>query len=107
MKSGSWHAGLTLTPSHPSKTIIQCKFNLMIIETDALEIILRRHQKTLTTLQDKLSNLNKEKPRIYTSLLMNTIEERRQAMISRFIRIRQYKLKTFFDQAPTVDNKNL
>jgi hypothetical protein len=90
--------------SRCSKTIIECKFNLMIEQTDEFETIIRRHYLTLTNLQDKLSKLNKEKPYMYTISLLDTIEERRQVMIQRFIQIRQHKLKTFFDEAPTVDD---
>ncbi|CAF3748939.1 unnamed protein product [Rotaria sp. Silwood1] len=90
--------------SRCSKTIIQCKFNLMIVELDEFAIVTHRYNLTLNNLKEKLLNLNKQNPHIYTSLLLNVIEERRQAMIQRFIRIRQHKLKTFFDQAPTVDN---
>jgi hypothetical protein len=90
--------------SRCSKTILECKFNLMIEQTDEFETIIRRHNLTLTNLQDKLSKLNKEKSSIYTILLLDTIEERRQVMIQRFIQIRQHKLKTFFDEAPTVDD---
>ncbi|CAF3454204.1 unnamed protein product [Rotaria sp. Silwood2] len=90
--------------SRCSKTIIQCKFNLMIVQLDEFAIITHRYNLTLTNLKEKLLNLNKQYPHIYTSLLLDVIEERRQAMIQRFIRIRQHKLKTFFDQAPTVDN---
>jgi hypothetical protein len=90
--------------SRSSKTIIQCKFDLMIVQLDEFETIIRRLHLTLTNLQNKLSQLNKENPHIYTFLLLDCIEERRQAMIKRFIRIREHKLKTFFDEAPTVDN---
>jgi hypothetical protein len=90
--------------SRCSKTIIECKFNLMIEQTDEFETIIRRHYLTLTNLQDKLSKLNKEKPYMYTILLLDTIEERRQVMIQRLIQLRQHKLKTFFDEAPTVDD---
>ncbi|CAF1474520.1 unnamed protein product [Adineta steineri] len=92
--------------SRCSKTIVQCKFNLMIVQIDEFETMIRQNHTILTTLQDKLSKLNREQPQLYTSLLMDTIEERRQAMINRFIRMRQHKLKTFFDEAPTVDNSN-
>jgi hypothetical protein len=95
------HANFT---SRCSKTIIQCKINLMIIQLDEYEIIMRRHHSILNSLQEKLFNFNKEHPNTCSLLLMNTIEERRQAMIKRFFRIREHKLKTFFDEAPTVDN---
>ncbi|CAF1349932.1 unnamed protein product [Adineta steineri] len=92
--------------SRCSKTIVQCKFNLMIVQIDEFETMIRQNHTILTTLQDKFSKLNREQPQLYTSLLMDTIEERRQAMINRFIQMRQHKLKTFFDEAPTVDNSN-
>ena len=94
--------------SRCSKTIIQCKFNLMIVQIDELETVIRHHHLLLTNLQDQLSRLTKENPRIYTTLFSDHIEERRQAMINRFIRIRQHKLKTFFrTKAPTMDNNNV
>ncbi|CAF1467737.1 unnamed protein product [Rotaria sp. Silwood1] len=89
--------------SRCSKTIIQCKFNLMIVELDEFAIVTHRYDLTLTKLKEKLLNLNKENPLVYKTELKDIIEERRQAMIQRFIRMRQHKLKTFFDQAPTVD----
>ncbi|CAF3866507.1 unnamed protein product [Rotaria sp. Silwood1] len=89
--------------SRSSKTIIQCKFNLMIVELDEFAIVTHRYDLTLTNLKEKLLNLNKENPLVYKTELKDIIEERRQAMIQRFIRMRQHKLKTFFDQAPTVD----
>ena len=66
------------------------------------ETIIRHHHTKLTHLQTKLSDFNKQQPQSYTVLLMDSIEERRQAMIQRFIRVREQKLKTFFDEAPTM-----
>jgi hypothetical protein len=88
--------------SRSSKTIVQCKFNLMLIDIDEFETVLRHHHATLNSLQGKLSKLNKEKPYIYSTVFMDAIEQRRQAMIQRIIRIREHRLKTFFDEAPTV-----
>ncbi|CAF4557491.1 unnamed protein product [Rotaria sp. Silwood2] len=90
--------------SRCSKTIIQCKFNLMVTELDEFAIVKHRYDLTLTSLQQQLSNLNKTNPSVYTYQLIHLVEQRRQAMIQRFFRIRQHKLKTFFDQAPAVDN---
>ena len=91
------HASFT---SRCSKSIIQCKINLMIIQLDEYETIMRRHHLILNSLQEKLLNVHKENPNICTKLLKCTIEERRQAMIKRFNQIRQDRLKTFFDEAP-------
>ncbi|CAF1321011.1 unnamed protein product, partial [Rotaria sp. Silwood1] len=71
---------------------------------DEFAIVKHRYDLTLTNLKEQLSNLNKKNPLVYPSLLVNIIKERRQAMIQRFLRIRQHKLKTFFDEAPAVDN---
>ena len=97
------HANFT---SRCSKTIIQCKINLMLIQLDKYETIMRRHNLILNSFQEKLSNFNKTNPNMCTNLIMSAIEERRQAMIKRFIRIRQHHLKTFFDEAPAVNNNH-
>ena len=87
-----------------SKTIIQCKFNLMLVQIDEFETVIRHHHSKLTTFQQELSDLKKDKPSLYMYSLIDAIEERRQAMITRLFRLRQHKLKTFFDEAPTMDN---
>lgn len=90
--------------SRCSKIIIQSKFLLMTTLLDEFAVITHRYNLTLSNLKEKLFNLNKVNPYVYTNLMLNLIEERRQAMIQRSIRMRQHKLKTFFDEAPTVDN---
>ena len=87
-----------------SKAVIQCKFNLMVVQVDEYETAIRGHHAKLISLQEELSELKKQKPSVNMDALIDAIEERRQAMISRLYRLRQYKLKTFFDQAPTMDN---
>ena len=94
----------TSLASRCSKIIIQCKFNLMIEQLDEFESVIRRHQLTFNDLQAQLTKLNKEKSTVYNNLVVAAIEERRQAMINRLFRIRQYKIKSFFDEAPAVDN---
>ncbi|CAF3479434.1 unnamed protein product [Rotaria socialis] len=61
--------------SRCSKTIIQCKFNLMIVELDELSIVMHRYDLTLANLNEKLSKLNEENSHIYTTALVNIIEE--------------------------------
>ncbi|CAF4841336.1 unnamed protein product, partial [Rotaria socialis] len=63
---------------------------------------LDRYAKTYQKLKDQIMKNNRENPIIYTNILIDLIEQRRQAMTQRFNRIRQYHLKTFFDQAPAV-----
>jgi hypothetical protein len=62
--------------SRCSKTIVQCKFNLMQVQVDQLETAVRRHQLSFISLKEKLTQLNKENPAIYTTLLVDTIEDR-------------------------------
>lgn len=92
--------------SRCSKTIAQCKFNLMHTQLDEFAVVMHRYELSLSNLKEKLFHLQKQNPHLYTTSLLNIIEERRQAMIQRAVRIRQYKLKTFFDEAPTVVNNN-
>ena len=87
-----------------SKAVIQCKFNLMVIQIDEFETVIRRHHAKLISLQQELSELKKQKPTVHMDALIIAIEARRQAMINRLFRLRQHKLKTFFDEAPTMDN---
>lgn len=75
---------------------------LMLIQLDEFENVLREHQFTLHDLQEQLLKLNKESPSVYTNVLLDTTEDRRQTMVSRLFYMRQYKLKTFFDEAPVM-----
>ena len=52
----------------------------------------------------ELAELKQQKPTVNIDALIHAIEKRRQAMIDRLFRLRQHKLKTFFDEAPTMDN---
>ena len=87
-----------------SKAVIRCKFNLMVIQIDEFEAGIRGHQAKLIILQKELAELKKKKPNVNMDALIKAIEERRQAMMDRLFRLRQQKLKTFFDEAPTMDN---
>ncbi len=76
----------------------------MLIQLDEFENVLRQHQFTLHGLQEQLLKLNKENSSIYTNALLDAIKDRRQAMVNRLFYMRQYKLKTFFDEAPAMDS---
>ena len=90
-----------------SKAIIQCKFDLMLVQIDEMEKVMQCHHSKVITFQEQLYML---KTHVGSSLHMdawiNAIEERRQTMIDRLFRLRHQKLKTFFDQAPTMDNSS-
>ena len=90
-----------------SKTIIQCKFDLMLVQIEEMEKVIQCHNSKVASFQEQLRML---KTRSGPSLPMNSwidaIEQRRQTMIDRLFCLRQHKLKSFFDQAPTMDNSN-
>ncbi|CAF1575477.1 unnamed protein product, partial [Didymodactylos carnosus] len=77
-----------------------CQKRGLLMLNNEFQSVIRHHQSILHSLQEQLSELNRENPLVYTNLLVDAIEERRQAMIQRFFRIHQYKLKSFFDEAP-------
>ena len=90
-----------------SKAIIQCKFNLMLVQIDEMEKVIQCHHSKVTSFQEQLRMM---KATVGLPLPMNAwidaIEQRRQTMTDRLFRLRQQKLKSFFDQAPTMDNSN-
>ncbi|CAF4277035.1 unnamed protein product, partial [Rotaria sordida] len=83
--------------SNYSKTITQYKFDLMTLNLDTIQNIIRGHQQLLMDLQNKLASCCSE-------LLIQAIEKRRQAMEKRHELYLKYKLHTFFDEAPTTFN---
>ncbi|CAF4208007.1 unnamed protein product, partial [Rotaria sordida] len=81
-----------------SKTITQYKFDLMTLNLDTIQNIIRGHQQLLMDLQNKL-------PQCCNELLIQAIENRRQAMEKRHELYVKHKLHTFFDEAPTTSNE--
>ena len=90
-----------------SKTVIQCKLNLMLVQIEEMEKVIQCHHSKVTGFQEQLRML---KTTVSSSLPMNAwidaIEQRRQTMTDRLFRLRQHTLKSFFGQAPTMDNSN-
>jgi hypothetical protein len=83
-----------------SKTITQYKFDLMIINLDAIQNIISGHQQLLIDLKEKLSQSD------WIELLMKqVIRDREQAMRKRHEIYLKHKLNTFFDEAPMASNE--
>jgi len=69
----------------------------MTLNLDTIQNIIRGHQQLLMNLQNKLSQYCSE-------LLIQAIENRRQAMEKRQKLYLKHKLHTFFYEAPTTSN---
>ena len=72
-----------------SKTIIQCKFSLMLVQIDEMEKVIQCHHSKVTGFQEQLRMM---KATLGPSLPMNAwidaIEQRRQTMTDRLFRLR-------------------
>ena len=75
-------------------------FNYLLIKSDEFAICIHRYERTWASFNERLMEFHRENPNVYTNVLIDLIRQRRQAMIERFNRMRHYKVKTFFDQAP-------
>ena len=84
--------------SNYSKTVTQYKFDLMTLNLDTIQNIMRGQQQLLNDLQNKLSQYCNE-------LMIQTIENRQQTMQKRHEIYLKHKLNTFFDEAPTASNE--
>ncbi|CAF5054679.1 unnamed protein product [Rotaria sp. Silwood1] len=80
--------------SNYSKTITQYKFDFMTLTLDTIQNVIRGHQQRLVKLQNKL-------PQCCNQMLIEAIENRRQAMEKRHELYLKHKLHSFFDEAPT------
>lgn len=76
-----------------SKTITQYKFDLMALNIDTLQHIIRRYQQSLKELHVQLYETCNQS-------LIEAVENRLQAMRERHHVYLNYKLQTFFDDAP-------
>ncbi|CAF2697827.1 unnamed protein product [Rotaria sp. Silwood2] len=81
-----------------SKTITQHKFDLMTLNLDTIQNVIRGHQQILNNLQSKLSQSCHE-------LIIKAIENRRKAMQKRHETYLKHKLHTFFDESLATSNE--
>ena len=85
--------------SNYSKMITQNEYDLMKLNLDTIQSIMRGHQEILNDLQDKPSQLSCD------DQIIQTIRNRQQTMRERHEIYLQRKLNTFFDEAPTTFNE--
>ncbi|CAM4819724.1 unnamed protein product [Rotaria magnacalcarata] len=84
--------------SRYSKTITQCKFELMTLNLDTIQAVIRGHQQLLDDLQSQLFTT-------CNSSLIQTIQDREEAMKQQHEFYLKHQLDTFFDEAPTTSNE--
>ncbi|CAF2189932.1 unnamed protein product [Rotaria magnacalcarata] len=84
--------------SNYSKPITQYKFDLMTLNIDTIQTVMRGHQQLLNDLQNKLSQTCNE-------LLIQAVESRQQSMRQHHSAYLKHKLNTFFDEAPMTSDK--
>ena len=82
--------------SNYSKTVTQYKFDLMALNLNTLQNIIRGHQQILVDLQHKLSQSN------CTHALQQAITNRQEAMRQHHEISLKYQLNSFFDEAPAM-----
>ena len=78
--------------SNYSKTITQYKYDIMTLNLDTIQSIVRDYREILNDLQGKLSQLSCDD---------QIIENRQQTMRERHEIYLQHKLNSFFDEVPT------
>ncbi|CAF1326068.1 unnamed protein product [Didymodactylos carnosus] len=91
--------------SQCSKTITQYKYDLMMLTIATGENIIRGHLQKFNDLKEKFTLLHHDNLQVSTDQFVKAIEERATMMGKRFDTMLQYKLKTFFDEAPTISNE--
>ena len=82
-----------------SKTVTQYKFDLMAINLETIQMTQRDQREVLVALQNELRET------MPTETLQQVIANRRENMIQRHALQLQYKLQTFFDEAPMASEK--
>ena len=90
--------------SRCSKTITQYKFDLMTLTIATAEETARANGQLATETKNQLLVLDGDQPEPSTLLLIEAIEARGEHMEKRSAALLQYKLKSFFELAPTVVN---
>ena len=91
--------------SHCSKTITQFKYDLMMITLATKENIIRGYVQKSIDLKEKFLLLNHDNVHVSANEFIKAIEDREGIMRKRFETMIQYKINTFFDEAPTASNE--
>ncbi|CAF2947527.1 unnamed protein product [Rotaria sp. Silwood2] len=90
--------------SRCSKTITQYKFDLMAMTIAIAQDTARGHAQLTVDTKNKLRLLDGDQVQSSTELLIKAMETRAQNMKKRAQELLQYKLMSFFEQAPAVHN---
>ena len=86
--------------SQCSKTVTQYKYDLMMLTLATTENIIRGHAQMAMDLKEKLLLIDNANLQLPTEDLIQTIKHRGEIMKKRFETMIQYRVNTFFDEAP-------
>ena len=86
--------------SQCSKTVTQYKYDLMMLTIATTENIIRGHAQMAMDLKEKLLLIDNANLQLPTEDLIQTIKHRGEIMKKRFETMIQYRVNTFFDEAP-------
>ncbi|CAF2741052.1 unnamed protein product [Rotaria sp. Silwood2] len=90
--------------SRCSKTITQYKFDLMAITLGIAQDTARGYHQLAIDIKDKLRKLNSNEIQCSNEVVITAIEIRGENIKKRAQELLQYKMMSFFEQAPAVDN---
>ena len=91
--------------SQCSKTVTQYKYDLMMLTIATTENIIRGHAQMAMDLKEKFLLINNANLQLSTDEFIKAIKHREEIMKKRFETMIQYRVNTFFDEAPTASNE--
>jgi hypothetical protein len=91
--------------SQCSKTVTQYKYDLMMLTLATAENIIRGHARMAMDLKEKLLLIDNANLQLSREELIQTIKHREEIMKKRFETMVQYKVNTFFDEAPMASSE--
>jgi hypothetical protein len=91
--------------SQCSKTVTQYKYDLMMLTLATAENIIRGHARMAMDLKEKLLLIDNANLQLSREELLQTIKHREEIMKKRFETMVQYKVNTFFDEAPMASSE--
>jgi hypothetical protein len=91
--------------SQCSKTVTQYKYDLMMLTLATTENIIRGHARMAMDLKEKLLLIDNANLQLSREELLQTIKHREEIMKKRFETMVQYKVNTFFDEAPMASSE--
>ena len=91
--------------SQCSKTVTQYKYDLMMLTIATTENIIRGHAQMAMDLKEKFLLINNANLQLSTDEFIKAIKHREEIMKKRFETMIQYKVNTFFDEAPMASSE--